>query len=515
MKRVLPTQSIHTAIPYLLLGLILLIQGIAIYLFNDGKLVYNLDDPYIHLSLARNIAHGHYGINLIEPSAPSSSILWPFILAIFARLPLFEYMPLILNIVFGGGILYFVHKTINLIFQNTLSIAKKTFFISLFIIIGSITPLIWSGMEHLLQILLAVIILYHLLDLEINNRFNRSLLVAVIINALVRYENLAICIPVLLFIYLKGHRQAALISLVLTIAPLVAFSYFLHRIGLGYLPTSVIIKGAHFSNQTSIEVFFFNIWISMQSKTWYFLVGVVILLALKLRQKTHKLFILIVISSIVLQLLLGTNFGLYYRYETYIIVYAILAFLYLYKENIPNLINSTRKYLMVSIALISFIGVYFNYRYDIIYTPMMSSSIYLQQYQMAIFTSKYYNKNVGVNDLGLVAYMNNNYTLDLFGLSNIDVIDYRKNQIPGWMNIMSDRYNVDLIMIYNEWFVKYRPSEWIKIGELRLNLRISSAAHKDVDFYVRNPDNVEAAREIINQFRQTLPKNAEFIFTQE
>ncbi len=200
MKRVLHPQSIHTAIPYVILGLILLIQAVAIYLFNDGKFIYSLDDPYIHLSLARNIFQGHYGINLSEPSAPSSSILWPFILAIFAPLPFFEYVPLILNVLFGGGILFFIHKTINLIFQNTLSMGKKTFFISLFIIIGAITPLVWAGMEHVLQIFLAVVISYNLLDLEINNKFNRSLLLAVIINALVRYENLAICIPVLLFI---------------------------------------------------------------------------------------------------------------------------------------------------------------------------------------------------------------------------------------------------------------------------------------------------------------------------
>ncbi len=238
-------------------------------------------------------------------------------------------------------------------------------------------------------------------------------------------------------------------------------------------------------------------------------------MAFKLRQKNHTLFILVVISSITLQLFFGTTLGSFYRYETYMIVYSVLAFMYLYKEIIPKLINDTRKYLILAIVLALFLIKYLNYIHTIIYIPMMTNSIYLQQYQMAIFTSNYYNKNIGVNDIGLVAYMNKNYTLDLFGLSNIDVIDYRINKIPGWMNKISDQYNVDLIMIYDEWFTDHRPSEWIKIGELRLNLIITSAAHKEVDFYVRNPANVEATREIIKQFSQTLPKNAEFVFAQE
>jgi hypothetical protein len=59
-----------------------LVAGVLIK--THGHLVYSLDDPYIHLGLAENIAKGHYGINLTEYSSPSSSILWPFLLVPFA-----------------------------------------------------------------------------------------------------------------------------------------------------------------------------------------------------------------------------------------------------------------------------------------------------------------------------------------------------------------------------------------------------------------------------------------------
>src|SRR3546814_11258032 len=56
--------------------------------------------PYTTLfrSLSESIARGHYGINLSEPSAPSSSILWPFLLVPFAEQPFHEYVPLAINL---------------------------------------------------------------------------------------------------------------------------------------------------------------------------------------------------------------------------------------------------------------------------------------------------------------------------------------------------------------------------------------------------------------------------------
>ncbi|MFD3162818.1 hypothetical protein [Herpetosiphon sp. NSE202] len=514
MKRNLNIQSIHSAIPYLILGMILLIQGMAIYSLNAGKFLYILDDPYIHLSLARNIANGHYGINLVEPSAPSSSILWPFLLALFAPLPFFEYTPLMLNLGFALATLFFIRKIIDLIFQNSLSSAKKTFFVALFIFICSMTPLIWSGMEHILQVFLTVIILYQLLDLQINQKLNKSLIMMLVLLSLVRYESLAISIPILLLLYFKGYRKLAAIGLISIMSLLAAFSYFIHSLGLDYLPTSVLIKRSLFSNRNSIDIFFRTILISMQSRTWFILLGMVILITLKLRQKIHTSFIYITTLSITLYLLFGATLGSFYRYETFIITYAFIIFMYLYRDFIINIVSSTRKQLFTSIFISLLLFIYLDYAHPIIYTPKFSNSIYLQQYQMALFTNTY-NKNVGVNDIGLIAFMNNNYTLDLFGLSNIDVIDYRKARTPGWMNQLSEQYDANLIMIYDEWFADFIPNDWIKLGQLKLDLPVAIVAYKEVSFYVRNPDIAEEVRQLLDQFSQTLPEHAEFRFTQE
>lgn len=70
---------------------------VAILLLCHGKLIYTLDDPYISLALSDQIAHGHYGINATEPASPSSSILYPFLLALFAWAPWQDWAPLIIT----------------------------------------------------------------------------------------------------------------------------------------------------------------------------------------------------------------------------------------------------------------------------------------------------------------------------------------------------------------------------------------------------------------------------------
>ncbi|KPL86127.1 hypothetical protein [Herpetosiphon geysericola] len=514
MKPVLPSQSIHTAIPYLILGLILLIQGVAIYFLNAGKFLYILDDPYIHLSLARNIAHGHYGINVVEPSAPSSSILWPFILAIFARLPLFEYVPLLLNLILGFLALFFIQKTIKLIFQDQISQFKHLSIITGFIIIANLVPLIFSGMEHVLQVVITMIITYNLLELQINQKLNKLLIVALILNPFVRYETLALSVPVLLFLYLKGYRRLAGIGLVGTLLPLAGFSYFLHSLGLGYLPTSVIIKSSLFSNKSSIEVLMTTLLFSMEALTWFYLLGMLILIGLKVRNNISRQLSLITATAIGLQLIFGTTLGAFYRYETYMIVFSTLICLYLYRESVPAAFITPIKTTITILVILVMLTVS-DYVYNLIYIPVMSNNIYSQQYQMARFTNTYYRGRVGVNDIGLVSYLNNDYTLDLFGLSNIDVIDYRKHQTPNWMEQIASSYNVDLIMIYAEWFPTFIPDQWTKLGDLHLSTQLSAAAHRDVAFYVRNPANAEAIGQLLEQFSQSLPKGSEFRFAQE
>src|SRR5262245_54827593 len=90
------------ALPLFCFALACAAELAAIRALQQGGFTYTLDDPYIHLALAENIARGHYGVNLGELSAPSSSVLWPFLLAPFARASWGDLAPLLLNLAAGA-----------------------------------------------------------------------------------------------------------------------------------------------------------------------------------------------------------------------------------------------------------------------------------------------------------------------------------------------------------------------------------------------------------------------------
>src|SRR5437773_1407993 len=101
-----------------LVALLLFMGGVvaelsAILFINSGHLVYTLDDAYIHLSLAENIARCHYGINPGESSSPSSSILWPFLLAPVAGSALGTAAPLVLNVLVSLGTVFLFWRIVD------------------------------------------------------------------------------------------------------------------------------------------------------------------------------------------------------------------------------------------------------------------------------------------------------------------------------------------------------------------------------------------------------------------
>src|SRR5574340_253502 len=122
---------------------------------NDGHLVYVLDDPYIHMAAAKNLAeHGVAGVTRYGYSASSSSIGWPLLMA--ATYWLFgtsEAAPLVWNAVFATAVLGLVF-----VLLRRQGIAPRWNFCYL-LLVAFCTPLpaiVFTGLEHTLHVLLAV-----------------------------------------------------------------------------------------------------------------------------------------------------------------------------------------------------------------------------------------------------------------------------------------------------------------------------------------------------------------------
>src|SRR6185503_15264318 len=74
------------------------------------RLVYALDDPYIHMSMAKNVAtHGVWGVTRHEFSSSSSSLLWTLLLSVvYAVVGVSESAPLLLNIALATAMVLLV-----------------------------------------------------------------------------------------------------------------------------------------------------------------------------------------------------------------------------------------------------------------------------------------------------------------------------------------------------------------------------------------------------------------------
>ena len=105
-------------------------------------------------------------------------------------------------------------------------------------------------------------------------------------------------------------------------------------------------------------------------------------------------------------------------------------------------------------------------------TPLWTTNIYEQQYQMAMFINRYYQgSEVALTDIGAVNYFSDIKCLDLWGLGNLEVSklirnnDFTKDEIDK----ITKNNNVKIAIVYNSWFQEGDssriPDSWYKAGE--------------------------------------------------
>jgi hypothetical protein len=119
---------------------------------------------------------------------------------------------------------------------------------------------------------------------------------------------------------------------------------------------------------------------------------------------------------------------------------------------------------------------------------------------------------VAVVDLGRVAYENESFVLDLWGLASPAALQHRRSGSgPDWMNDLAMEKDVKLAMIYDFRFVEL-PQNWRPVGSLHLGRRRTSAADDSVTFYALDEATAQQLHSQLEAFRQTLPPGVTFHF---
>ncbi len=495
------------------MAVILAVETAAILLLTNGTFCYSIDDPYIHLRLAQNIAHGTYGLNPGEPSSPSSSILWPFLLAVFAALHAEYYAPLIINILAAMGSLisiWMIQKTAFGDADEPATRWKHTVLLFFLVLATNLIGLVFIGMEHSLQAFCSLMVVGGLIHEQKTGQVTGWLAAGLVVGPLLRYENLLLTLPALLYLLQRGHfRKAVLLGAVCAI-PMVGFSAFLYSRGLGFLPASVLAKSSALG-AGDVSGFVDRFLQSFQRRESGLLAAGVLLLLLPIfsgrKRDAETDFCGVIGMAGALHILAG-EYGWFARYEVYIWAAVLLALLYRYRIPIGQWLESVPLVSMTAFLGLGILLLCPTYLTAALNTPRSAQDIYLQQYQMHRLAVDYLRAPVGANDLGWVAYQNDQYVLDLIGLSFPDLARTEYRAVPAaWLERKVKEKGVGLVMIYDDW-VPHRPPDWLLVGRLRFTVARIFVASDSVSLYATDPDHLASLRRTLIRFGQTLPDGA-------
>ena len=510
--------------PIALLGLwftgaiVLILRSI---LLCDGHLIYTLDDPYIHLRVAQNILHGGYGINIGEYSSPSSSIIYPFLLALTELSGLGIWGPLVLNMMAMALAVYAVSHIIqDYVFTYTIQdrrfVSSKLFPLGLGLLVCFVMNawgLVMTGMEHSLHVLAVVLIIWGFLRiLDAGSKFPAWLIPSIVVLPFIRFEGLAMSLFSLAALLYLGHRRSVFIAASLIVLGLFCWFLFTQSLGLSALPSSVLFKSNIAANASGhagwaqlLKAIYSNVQESINGQGVLLLLEVVVVFILSCKawqEERHQIAIVIgglTIFTVLAHVFFGQCSA---RYEIYVITLMMISALILGRT---YFVQINMKYLDILV----FLAVTTLYIFTTFITPKESQSIYQQQYQMHRFAVEYWKQPVAVNILGLVSYNNQSFVLDLSGISSEEA---RRLKIieggcePKTLSMLVERKNVSLIMIYDDWFTSKIPDDWQKVAIL--NTTLVTPLSDQVSFYITPTANRIKVLDMLRQFGKTLPKGA-------
>jgi hypothetical protein len=492
---------------------------VSILVMNGGKLTYTLDDPYIHLSLAEQIWHGHYGVNVGEFSSPSSSILYPFLLALGGwSAPVQEYIPFVINL----ASVFCTMEILRILLlrigfgRDGATVAIAACFVALAAPCLNLITLIFTGMEQNLHIVLTAAAVLGLIIFLEDRRITWWFVASVALLPAVRYEGMGLALGVVICLALRAHWRLALTVSVFIAVVVVGFSVFLVKLGLPFLPSSVLAKSGPMSKIADDagsgllsglqEAISQNLSTSAGIITAAFVVIALSFLWTGWRRRsvdneTLLAFVLLIFASG--QIVVG-QVGWWGRYEIYEFVGGTMMATYLLRGAIASALASpeSRERLAVG-GIVALLAVGFPYIRFAALSPFSANNIYEQQYNMRRFIVDFAKQPVAVSDLGYTSYRNDNYIFDMLGLGSEEARTAGSDLTK--LEPLIKAHGIKFAIFYQSWWLKNQPPAWRCIGALGLSRKKGAAARTTMDFCATDPQYEAELRTLLEAFKKSLP----------
>lgn len=512
-----------------LIGFLSLATLIAIFFENSGYFAYSLDAPYVHLSLAEQIRAGHYGINTGENVAPSSSILFPFLLSLLSYAGFGQYSALAIcfaSTLAIGWLFCRLADEARIPFRRlsrpALLVASLAAILSL-----NLIGLEFTGLEHSLHTALALGSLLGCVRFVRRGMVDWWWLLCVVIQPLVRFEAVALLAIEVAILVVYGRYWHAIGVAAACVILIGGFAFYLDTLGLSLLPNSVLERSSILAaglgeaagarGNLAIQLFL-NVKGNLVSYGGAQIAIVTAMILARLagpgRADRVTLTTIAFAALVSLAQLTGGSFGSYSRYEIYVMAIDFAALAIVYRRAIASWClraDLWRVALVAALVVFAFAG----YARRSIATPAASVDVYDQQYQLQRYVTKFYRGPVAIDHIGWITYRNPYYVLDLYGVGSEDAHRAMHGDPPvEWMNRLARQHDIGLAIVYPN-LNPNLPREWQPVAQMTLTGRNHTAAGPTVVFMaVRDSDRAKIARSLM-RFEPTMPRGVALKFVSQ
>ena len=458
----------------------------------DGRLIYSLDDAYIHMAVARNFASdGLWGCTPFHFSSSSSSLLWTFLLGIAYRaVRVHDVTPLVLNVALAVVTLAVTNRYLARF--GAPPVLRATALLGI-VVAFPMTGMVLMGMEHILHLLLtiwfAAAAVEALTSRPEDPRARRRQTIGLCILAALlgasRYEGFFLIGLVCLGFLARRQLLRGVSIGAAAFLPVAAFGAISVANGAFFLPNSLMLKAAG-ESVSAVSAFFKpfgaeDLAFLQNNRALPIFLVIGVLGALGHWYSRRDVWL----PQVLLPFLLASMIVLHghyvfsplywvYRYDAYLVGFGIfVTAVVLAGLRVPGVLP--RRFLP-ALLVASLVMIVADVREGLVASTEVAGmrNTYLEQYQTARFIRTYYpGEAVIVNDLGAVTYFTRARILDLAALGDIEPLEimrrtgsYTSRDVLAWT--AKYRPAIAVISLGWGWVAPLVPSEWIKVAEIEV-----------------------------------------------
>ena len=458
----------------------------------DGRFVYALDDAYIHMAMAKNLArHGVWGCTPFQFSAASSSPLWTALLGVvFFVTGVHDVSPLLLNLLLLaltlGAADVFLRR------RGAAPLLRAATLVGL-VLVFPMPAMALFGMEHVLHLLLTIAFgaaaVTALADTGPHAAsFETSAALCGLAALLVasRYEGLFLVGVVCLLCLACGQWRRGVAIGIAALVPVAVVGAVSIAHGSLFLPNSLMLKAGGDSASTWTAIFkpiggADIVFLQRHPALLWLVVGGLALATLEFartrRGRSLTVLMPLVVAVIValhVHFALSSEFWVY-RYDAYLLGFGVFAvgMTLAGPGQWPSRPPPWLRGALPAMAVAGCVFAMTDVRAGLYPAQEIASAslTYREHYEAARFVREWHaGETVLVNDLGAMSYFANARTLDIFGLCDIEPVRLRRagaytpEAVAAWTAPHAP--TIAVVQLSWGWVAQHIPTVWQKVAEV-------------------------------------------------